>query len=143
MIQRIKNWWLNLWWCRILKWHKWTSNCAKGIPPTEEQTGNVKNLYNDVDMVLRNNSVQPGAINANVQVATVAHALQKMLKTQRYFDVCTIDKCAELCQVCIPKERMLVYRTVHCVDWNEMLPDYRQLVVAMVLDDFRMVLCPK
>jgi hypothetical protein len=30
----------------------------------------------------------------------------------------------------------------HCIEWSEMLPDYRQMLVAMVLDDFRTVLCP-
>jgi hypothetical protein len=104
--------------------------------------GNVQNLYNDVDLILDNYNVPPGCINKNVQVATVAHALQKMLKTERYFDVCTVRRCSELCQVCIARERMQVYESIHCLHWDEMLPDYRQMIVAMVLDDFRDVLCP-
>jgi len=37
---------------------------------------------------------------------------------------------------------MTIYNCVHCMHWNEMLPEYRQTVMAMVLDDFRSVLNP-
>jgi hypothetical protein len=105
--------------------------------------GNLSNLYKDVDMVLSNYKVPSGEVTKSAQAATVAHALQKMLKTDRYFDVCTIKDCVEVCKIYIPYERMSIYRAVHCVHWNEMLPDYRQLIIAMVLDDFRSVLNPE
>ena len=105
--------------------------------------GNLDNLYKDVDMVLRNYNVPTNGINTCVQAATVAHSLQKMLKVESHFSVCTIKNCSELCQVCIAKERMQVYSSIHCMNWNDMLPDYRQMIVAMVLDDFRSVLCPQ
>jgi hypothetical protein len=105
--------------------------------------GSIKNLYSDVDMVLRNYNVPTNGINTGVQAATVAHSLQKMLQVENYFSVCTIKNCSELCQVCIAKERMQVYQSIHCMNWNDMLPDYRQMIVAMVLDDFRSVLCPQ
>lgn len=104
--------------------------------------GNLNNLYNDVDLVLSNYKVPEQSVNRPIQAATVAHSLQKMLKTESHFSVCTIEKCAAICQICIAKERMQVYNAIHCVNWNEMLPDYRQLIVAMVLDDFRSVLNP-
>lgn len=104
--------------------------------------GNLNNLYNDVDLVLSNYKAPEQSVNRPIQAATVAHSLQKMLKTESHFSVCTIEKCAALCQICIAKERMQVYNAIHCVNWNEMLPDYRQLIVAMVLDDFRSVLNP-
>lgn len=105
--------------------------------------GNLNNLYKDVDMVLSNYNVPVNGINATIQAATVAHSLQKMLQTQNYFDICCVRNCAELCQICIDKERMKVYQSIHCINWNEMLPDYRQMIVAMVLDDFRSVLNPQ
>jgi hypothetical protein len=66
--------------------------------------------------------------------------LRKMLRTDTYFNVCTIQDCAKVGQVCIAKERMNVYSAIHCMNWYDMLPDYRQMIVAMVLDDFRGVL---
>lgn len=37
---------------------------------------------------------------------------------------------------------MKVYQTQHCIDWSEMTNEFRQMLVAMVLDDFRCVLNP-
>jgi hypothetical protein len=104
--------------------------------------GSIENLYNDVDVILKSHNVPNGSISADMQVATVAHALQSMMQVERHFSICTIRDCAELCQVCVPEERMKVYRSIHCMKWAEMLPDYRQSIIAMVLDDFRIVLCP-
>lgn len=101
--------------------------------------GNVESLYKEVDLVLNKVGCDNG-VGAVIQKQTVAHALQKMISTQNYFDVCTINKCAEMCQVCIQKERMQVYNSIHCIHWNEMLPEYRQVIIAMVLDDFRCIL---
>lgn len=102
--------------------------------------GNVKNLYKDVDLVLQKAQLRSNEVNGAVQALTVAHALQKMLQVERHFDVCTIRNCAEMCQICIAKERMQVYQSIHCHSWNEMLPEYRETIIAMVLDDFRPVL---
>lgn len=102
--------------------------------------GSLDNLYQDVDRVLSNFRVDNGQINISVQVNAVAHSLQKMISSQNYFDVCTIRNCAELCGLVIPADRMKVYQTQHCIHWSEMTTDFRQLLVAMVLDDFRSVL---
>ena len=104
--------------------------------------GSLNNLYKDVDMVLSNYGIKAGEINANVQINAVAHSLQKMLKTERHFSVCCIRDCASLCQICISAERMKVYQAQHCVNWDEMTNEFRQMIVAMVLDDFRCVLNP-
>ncbi|MBK7360675.1 MAG: hypothetical protein WAT16_08820 [Saprospiraceae bacterium] len=93
-------------------------------------------------MVLSNYGIKSGEINANVQVNAVAHSLQKMLKTEMHFSVCCIRDCAALCQICISSERMKVYQTQHCINWSEMTNEFRQILVAMVLDDFRCVLNP-
>lgn len=107
------------------------------------KTGNVKNLYADVDLALRQNNIPPRGVSGNVQVQALAHALQKMISVQAYFDVCTIDNCAEMLQVVIPVERKRVYRAAHCLHYDQMTPEYRQILVAMVLDDFRTVLNPQ
>jgi len=105
--------------------------------------GSLHNLYKDVDMVLSNYKVPANGINRTIQAAATAHSLQKMLKTESHFSVCCITDCAKLCQICIDSERMIVYNSIHCVHWNEMLPDFRQMIVAMVLDDFRGILNPQ
>lgn len=104
--------------------------------------GNVTNLYADVDLVLSKHKIPAGGVSGNVQVQALAHALQKMINVQNYFDVCTIDNCAEMMQIVIPSERKKIYRAAHCIRWNEMTSEYRQVLVAMVLDDFRAVLNP-
>lgn len=104
------------------------------------KTGSTENLYQDIDIILDNSQIPQGGINQDIQTQTVAHSLQKMLSIQNHFSVCIIKDCANLCQICISKERMLVYNSIHCMDWNEMTDEYRQLITAMVLDDFRTVL---
>jgi hypothetical protein len=101
--------------------------------------GNLDNLYKDVDSVLSNHQINTGEINISVQVNAVAHSLQKMIAHNNYFDICTVRNCAELCGLIIPADRMKVYQTQHCIHWSEMTTDFRQILVAMILDDFRSV----
>lgn len=106
------------------------------------KVGSTSNLYRDVDLILQNHHVPSGGVSSNVQVASVAHSLQRMLNTKSSFDVCCIRDCAEICQIVIPADRLAVYRSIHCMNWSEMLPDFRQMITAMVLDDFRQILNP-
>ena len=101
--------------------------------------GNTESLYKEVDLVL--NKMEVGEdISRAVQIQATAHALQRMLNTERHFDVCTIKSLSAMCQISIPRERILVYESIHCISWSEMLPEFRQTVIALVLDDFRGVL---
>lgn len=104
------------------------------------KSGSAKNLFDDVDRVLSKAGIPPMGVSAEMQLQTVAHALQKMITGQRYFDVCTIDKCREVANIVIPRERRLIYSACHCLNYDEMLPDFRQNLIAMVLDDFRAIL---
>lgn len=106
------------------------------------RSGTLSGLYKDVDSVLSQCGMADGGVSDTAKVATVAHSLQKMLNADSYFSACTITNCANVCQVCISRERMSVYNAAHCIQWNEMMPDYRMMLVAMVLDDFRAVLNP-
>lgn len=104
------------------------------------RTGSVSKLWSDVDRVLENAGVTCESVGGLVQQQTVAHSLQKMLASDSFFSVCTIDSCAKLVGLVIPAERQRVYQACHCVHWNEMTQEYRQVICAMVLDDFRHVL---
>jgi hypothetical protein len=97
--------------------------------------GSMSDLYKEVDMVLS----KP----VDVCSMTVAHAIQKMLKPDGYCDVCTIKNMSEITGVIIPKERLNLYQTVHCMHWSDMLPDYSRAIMCMILDDFRSILNPE
>ena len=100
--------------------------------------GDTKALYRDVDDVLSANNIGPGEITASIQVDAAAHSIQKMFNGN-HFSICTIQDCANLCGLVIQRERMMVYQAIHCVNWNEMLPEFRKKIVAMIMDDFRPV----
>jgi hypothetical protein len=102
------------------------------------KVGDVKGLYEDVDKVLA--GVPIGGINTEIQIQTVAHTLHKMLQPDKWLDICGIKDCARLCGICISEERMLVYSSAHCMNWNQMTPEFRVILSAMILDDFRVVL---
>lgn len=101
------------------------------------KANSIQLLYENVDKVLAENNIN------DIKRMAIAHSLQKMLDSQKYFDVCTIKHCVDVLQVPIDAERIKIYQTQHCIYWSEMLPEFRQMLIAMVLDDFREVLAPK
>jgi hypothetical protein len=104
--------------------------------------GDITSLYKDVNTTLQRAGVLGGIIPEHIQATSVAHSIQKMLSSPR-FDICTIRDCSKLVGLVIPSERMSLYSTQHCIDWSEMLPEFREVMVAMVLDDFKAVLNPE
>lgn len=107
------------------------------------KSGSIKNLYRDVDIILNNNGIPQGGVNQEVQLNTITHTLHKMLQPGATFYVCDVQKCAEIAGIHIIKERLDIYRSIHCMKWSEMLPDFRQQIMAMILDDFRVILNPQ
>jgi len=100
--------------------------------------GSAADLFKHVDRVLE--GTPKGGLPSGMDRATVAHALQRMLKSDHWMDVCTVRDCEKFTSNPIPPERMHVYKTTHCVHWRDMEPDFRQKLVAMLLDDFRELL---
>lgn len=98
--------------------------------------GTAEGLYNDVDLVLKQSDFM------QVQRMAAAHSLQRMFQVDRFLDICCIKECCQVCHIHIPKERMDIYQSLHCVHWNEMLPEFRTNIIALLLDDFRSVLNP-
>jgi hypothetical protein len=107
------------------------------------KTGDVKNRYSDVDLVLHKAGIEKGGVSTTVQTQAIAHALQKMFSSDKHMDVCTIRECAKIAQIVISEERMEIYSSQHCTNWSEMLPDFRATLAAMILDDFRDILNPQ
>lgn len=102
--------------------------------------GSIFNLYKDVETILTSNGISKTSISNELEIATVAICLQKMIKQDSFFNICTIDNCCKVTGIIIPQERYKIYRAIHCVDWNTMTPQYRQLIIAMILDDFKTIL---
>ena len=101
-------------------------------------------LYDDVGIALKNYGIIPngGHVSDGVKITAIRHSLQSMLNGG-HFNICAIKECAEMAGIIINSDRLLIYKTVHCMDWSEMTPEYRQVLVSMVLDDFKIVLAPK
>ena len=101
----------------------------------------VQDLYRDVDRTLRAAEIRAGEVSVQMKVHTTAHALQKLFQ-QSYFSSYDVKKIAELSGLIISVERVRMYEAVGTLNYNEMTPEYRQILIAMVLDDFRSVLNP-
>ena len=69
-------------------------------------------------------------VNDVVQQQAVAHALQNMFKPSGYLNICCIKECAELCGIYIESKRLQLYTTQHCISWSDMIPEFRQTVIA-------------
>ena len=97
--------------------------------------GNKASFYKEVDAILNNSK--------NIINQTVAHALQKMLSTDGAIYVNDLKNLADMSNIHIDKTKMQIYSAIHCQKWNEMIPEYRQTIMAMILDDFRSILYPE
>lgn len=104
------------------------------------KANNMKAIYEDVDRILQKDDVNSMIVGNDVKFMTIAHGLQKMLQADRCLDVCLIKEAVNIANIVIPKERMQIYQATHCMHWNEMLPEFRTKLIAMVLDDFRHIL---
>jgi len=74
---------------------------------------------------------------------TLAHGLQDMLQPDNSPSVCFIREAQKLCNIVIPEKHMEIYSMVHCMKWNKMTDEYRNFVVALILNDFRSILMPE
>ena len=106
--------------------------------------GTVDALYDDVDAILSSAGLQKRiGVTNDVKTGAIAHNLQKMLNPKSgYCSICDIEECADLAGIFLDGERLKVYHTLHCVHWTEMEEQFRNKIIAMILDDFREVLNP-
>lgn len=99
--------------------------------------GDFSSLYKDIDKTLSTNNIISGGVSKNLTREAVAHALQNMIKNSSHFDVCNINSALDATNIRISSERKAIYRLAHCIDWGDMTENYRQTLIAMVMDDFR------
>ena|ERR1700749_2454565 len=107
------------------------------------KTEAVEDLFKQVDLVLKNHNILPESTSESAENLTVAHVLHRMIHDGDHFFIQTIQRCATICHITISADRILIYKSIDCMQWGAMTPEYRKVIVAMVLDDFREVLNPK
>ncbi len=98
---------------------------------------NFDSVYKDVDRILAKHDIVSGGVSKKITTQGVAHSLQEMIKNKGYFDICTVKKAAELASIHLSSERNKLYSVAHCINWGDMTDDYKQCLIAMVMDDFR------
>lgn len=101
--------------------------------------GSTKNLMSDVDLVLKANGMEHGTVSVSVAMESIRHALYEMMKPDKFFSVCVMNKAIDVLNIHITSERMNIYRSVHCISWNNMLESFRTTLIAMILDDLRIL----
>jgi len=99
--------------------------------------GDFNAFYKGVDSILNKNGLVSGEVNRDIAKQSVAHALQNMIKHKRWFDICTIRSACEVACIRLSSKREAVYSAAHCINWGDMTNDYKQCLIAMVMDDFR------
>ena len=62
-------------------------------------------------------------------------SLKKMFNGP-YFNICTIDTCLSVAGAIPPKEIYDALATLHCMDWSEMEPKFRNEVFIQTLELF-------
>lgn len=100
-------------------------------------------LYRDVDTVLQKANITKLSVGNDIKKQTLLHGMNKMFQPSGFLDICDIRKWSEMLGVCIQKERVEIYSSLHCIHWNDMEEDYRKNIIAMIFDDFRAVLNPE
>lgn len=100
------------------------------------KVGNFSSLYKEIDGLLAKNKIISGEVGRSIQQQAVAHSLQNMFK-EKYFNVVTVQDCASLANIKISSQRKDVYRSQHCINWGDMTTDFKEVLIAMVMDDFR------
>lgn len=64
-------------------------------------------------------------------------AIERMFRSSGWVDICTIDKCCEMLRIVPPKDHHDMLQALHCVHWNEMDQETRDIVKMCVLDIFK------
>lgn len=71
-------------------------------------------------------------MNQQIKAKVAETAIRKMLKSERYFDICTVDKCLRMLNIPADPEIYDTLSPLHCVHWGEMDAELRDAVVAML-----------
>lgn len=76
-----------------------------------------------------------GIVPLNIKGQATISVLSK-IQSKSYFDVCSVDKLAELHNVVIPSDIQRFMSALHCVDWNTMTSETRDYLMAVLVKTF-------
>lgn len=99
----------------------------------------LKTLYDEVDFLIEKFMISQSNVPPSLKIEATINSLRRMFKKD-FFDLCTIKDCAELLELKLSEQRIVFYRTQHCIYWKEMDSEFRDALIAMVFDDFRVKL---
>lgn len=67
----------------------------------------------------------------------VALSIIKKMTDRGYFDVCSVDNLADMNNIIIEGERYKLFRSLHCVHFDQMHQDTKEYVMACLIDTFK------
>jgi hypothetical protein len=95
---------------------------------------NVNELLVRVDSVLEKygrNDV-PEKIKGQATMSCMKNLLEN-----GHFSVCKVNDMAKMNDVLFSSEHKALFQSLHCVDWNDIYPETREYVAALLFDYFR------
>ncbi len=66
----------------------------------------------------------------------VVLSVLKNMTSSSHFSICSVTEMAELNEVTISPEHKALFRSLHCVSWNQMHPDTKEYLLALLIDYF-------
>ena len=95
---------------------------------------NVGALLKATDSFLKKYSKDdvPENIKGQAILSNLKHNFSKS-----YFSICEIEDMAKMCDLRISSEKMSLFNTLHCVNFNEMTEETRSYLFASLVDIFR------
>lgn len=78
-----------------------------------------------------------GEIPENIKGQTVLSVIKNLAQRKEWFSVCEIDKLAKMNDITISVEHQEFFNSLHCIHWNEMHPDTREYLMALLVDYFK------
>lgn len=89
------------------------------------------------DAVLARYNGNVETIPENVKGQAVLSVLKNMTQNKQHFDICAVRQLATMNEVVISPEHMELFSSLHCVNWNEMHPDTREYLGAILVHYFK------
>jgi hypothetical protein len=78
-----------------------------------------------------------GEIPENIKGQAVLSVLKNLTQNKTYFDICGVSALAKMNDILISAEHYEFMNTLHCIQWNEMHPDTKEYLMALLVDYFK------
>lgn len=78
-----------------------------------------------------------GEVPENIKGQAVLSVLKNLTQKKDWFDVCGVNALAKMNDITISAEHQEFFNTLHCIHWNEMHPDTKEYLMAILVDYFK------